>query len=665
MRAPLSPKKIFESAQNVVKSIAAKLSPQKSPHKSPDFKRQALGTANDANTKISTAMRKLDLDARPKPVQKLPNHIPTTPPKRKTPKKPESPESPSPEQDTPPISSLETTFTVTKMENSLPEQVINNYRIVKRCLTTQRTGEIIGREEEYEKITGMIISKQKTKKGGSLYISGNPGTGKTACIYKVQKNYPVKIVNCMEACGSGKINNFYINIAKIVLSEAAFNKFNTKLPKTVRGIQKRLETEFAKTCYIMVLDEIDRLADTSTTVGNLSSASSTSISSISSAKSNRSKAGAHSAEKDALLWLYGIAARTRLILISIANTLDFTDRSMPELYLDLPKSSRPELINFQPYTPKELTNIIVTRLKECNGAEKSVLSLPVISYTSIKISKSFGDVRRVFDVLKRAVAYIELEARKAEKALPVTIPIINKVHDGNINDFQSIASPARLTKNASRNLLKTAVFKKPMGSPGAYGLQKSQSLRDSINTQKEKFRNQKNSENQENNLAKPNSQNLKNLVSNNLPQNARIPTIQSKSQFNSSTSLNISSHIVQNSQPSSSSSEDEDENILPTHQAILLLSIQKGIANMQKSHITFQMVKDCYLKNCKYCEMSAQPDSELLSMLTCLQDRAYIDVGGSNLMNSASLKKCKIGLSVEAADIKRAFQDKTLLSKLL
>ena len=350
MRAPLSPKKIFESAQNVVKSIAAKLSPQKSPHKSPDFKRQALGTENDQNSKISTAMRKLDLDSRPKPVQKLPNHIPTTPPKRKTPRKsPESPESPSPENETPPISSLETTFTVSKMENSLPEQVINNYRIVKRCLTTQRTGEIIGREEEYEKITGMIISKQKCKKGGSLYISGNPGTGKTACIYKVQKNYPVKIVNCMEACGSGKINNFYMNIAKIVFPEAIFKKFNTKLPKTVRGIQKRLETEFAKTSYIMVLDEIDRLADTSTTVGNLSSASSTSISSISSAKSNRSKTGAHSAEKDALLWLYGVAARTRLILISIANTLDFTDRSMPELYLDLPKSSRPELINFQPY----------------------------------------------------------------------------------------------------------------------------------------------------------------------------------------------------------------------------------------------------------------------------------------------------------------------------
>ena len=78
-----------------------------------------------------------------------------------------------------------------------------------------------------------------------------------------------------------------------------------------------------------------------------------------------------------------------------------------------------------------------------------------------------------------------------------------------------------------------------------------------------------------------------------------------------------------------------------------------------------KIVKKCYVDCCGMTMLKAQGDSDLMSMLNCLVDRAYVRIEGKVPYNTASLNKCKVGLCVEEQDIKRAFQDKTLLSKLI
>lgn len=48
---------------------------------------------------------------------------------------------------------------------------------------------IVGRTEELEKLTNFLKTHLKNQNSGSLYISGLPGTGKTASInYIIEKN---------------------------------------------------------------------------------------------------------------------------------------------------------------------------------------------------------------------------------------------------------------------------------------------------------------------------------------------------------------------------------------------------------------------------------------------------------------------------------------------
>jgi Cdc6-like AAA superfamily ATPase len=74
---------------------------------------------------------------------------------------------------------------------------------------------LVCREKEKEKVTKFLVQCLKNKNGGSLYISGSPGTGKTALIEEVMKLEKEKIpmgtkmesisFNCMDIPDLNKI----------------------------------------------------------------------------------------------------------------------------------------------------------------------------------------------------------------------------------------------------------------------------------------------------------------------------------------------------------------------------------------------------------------------------------------------------------------------------
>lgn len=65
------------------------------------------------------------------------------------------------------------------------------YSAVKKALHTGAPKSLLCREKELETIQTFLHSHLSKQKPGSLYISGAPGTGKTACLTKVMKQLEV------------------------------------------------------------------------------------------------------------------------------------------------------------------------------------------------------------------------------------------------------------------------------------------------------------------------------------------------------------------------------------------------------------------------------------------------------------------------------------------
>lgn len=79
---------------------------------------------------------------------------------------------------------------------SKPDDLLSKAR---NALHTHFNSNLPGREKELEFLNDYVQDHLKNKKSGSLYISGPPGTGKTACLNKVLEHpdfrQELKIVN--------------------------------------------------------------------------------------------------------------------------------------------------------------------------------------------------------------------------------------------------------------------------------------------------------------------------------------------------------------------------------------------------------------------------------------------------------------------------------------
>lgn len=293
------------------------------------------------------------------------------------------------------------------------------YREVKSVLSTQRSDEIVGRDDEIDKLLTIINHAKNNNTGRAVYISGAPGTGKTASVLSLQLPN-LHHVNCMESASTPL--TLYLTIAKLLQPTAK------TYPKTIRGLQAKITKILTTDQYILLLDEIDRLASTTDSVGNLDTTST---------KKTTSKSTTTTPEQAALCWLFSLASKTKLVLLAIANTLDFTERAIPELYYLLPPENRPVLINYQPYTKDQLIDIVKFRLssKTISKVAQGIIPQSVLMFTCMKISNQYGDVRRVLDVLKRAVENVEFQALKTQKVEGVSMQNVTQMLNSAQNDI--------------------------------------------------------------------------------------------------------------------------------------------------------------------------------------------------------------------------------------
>ncbi|KFB44351.1 AGAP005176-PA-like protein [Anopheles sinensis] len=252
---------------------------------------------------------------------------------------------------------------------------------------SELVGKLPEREKEYDQLVTFVENVLDKGGSGSLYISGPPGTGKTATLQRILNHGPFV----------GKLRPVYINCTSIKSVGSIYKKISEALGLKVTGgtekvYQGAIEAYLQRKhkTVMLVLDEVDQLSSSKQTI------------------------------------LYSIfewpsRATARLILIGIANALDLTDRLLTRLKArcDL----KPHVIQFLPYTKQQ----IVTILKSCLEATDSLARFPepALALLAAKVASTSGDIRRALFIARRLTEGVKKEDRKNGTTTPTAVTTVS------------------------------------------------------------------------------------------------------------------------------------------------------------------------------------------------------------------------------------------------
>ncbi|KAL4908128.1 hypothetical protein BDW74DRAFT_174824 [Aspergillus multicolor] len=245
------------------------------------------------------------------------------------------------------------------------------------------SGRIVGRETEREKLTTFITDGMQYRKGGCMYVSGPPGTGKSALVKEVLDELNLELVRVAQ-----------LNCASMRTAKDVYSKLTEDLCDDDDVFRKseadRLKSMFLpdkkqagnEDMFLVMLDEIDHLLTSD--AGILQS-----------------------------LFEWSLQKESKLILIGIANALDLTDRSLPQLKA---KNLKPFLLPFLPYNAGQIAGVVINRLRSLlpEGQAEDPNFIPFVQPAAIqlcakKVASQTGDLRKAFELIKRAIDVIEHE----------------------------------------------------------------------------------------------------------------------------------------------------------------------------------------------------------------------------------------------------------------
>lgn len=286
-------------------------------------------------------------------------------------------------------------------------------------LFTSETGCLPTRGEQYEAIIDFLDENMLQEKSCSLYITGPPGTGKTAQLNAIIRNKFLPLVPCENKKISSKLqvipnlkNQSYYqlksgeiksvvatNINCIALTDPSyvFNQIHESFSSTldtakqVRNMDQLktyMESFDKKITFVVVLDEMDKLLYTS---------------------QNDTIATKILFE----LFLLARLPNINFLLIGIANSLDLKDRFLSRL--NLRQELLPRTVVFHPYSAEEMYDIVMNRIKTVNDVDGCIFNPIAIKFATKKCSGSTGDLRKLFDVLRNSIEVVELDVVKQVK----------------------------------------------------------------------------------------------------------------------------------------------------------------------------------------------------------------------------------------------------------
>ncbi|KAF0041620.1 hypothetical protein F2P81_005152 [Scophthalmus maximus] len=220
------------------------------------------------------------------------------------------------------------------------------------------------REQEFQDVYSFVESKIVDGTGGCMYISGVPGTGKTATVHEVMR--------CLQhAADVDEIPPFHfieINGMKMTDPHQAYVQILQNLTgqkATADHAAALLEKRFSsaaprKETTVLLVDELDLL---------------------------------WTRKQNVMYNLFDWPTRrhARLVVLTIANTMDLPERIMIN-----------RVASRLPYSFKQLQQIIMSRLNKVKAFEEDALQL-----VSRKVAALSGDARRCLDICRRATEICE------------------------------------------------------------------------------------------------------------------------------------------------------------------------------------------------------------------------------------------------------------------
>ncbi|CAJ2513369.1 Uu.00g014880.m01.CDS01 [Anthostomella pinea] len=234
------------------------------------------------------------------------------------------------------------------------------------------------RESEFSMVYSHLEAAITDGSGACIYISGTPGTGKTATVREV-------VSRLDEAVRSDELDDFIfveINGMKITDPHQSYSL----LWEALRGQRVSpsqaldlLEREFnhpspRRVPCVVLMDELDQLVTKNQSV------------------------------------MYNFfnwpgLRHSRLIVLAVANTMD-----LPERTLSNKISSRLGLtrITFPGYNHEQLMKIIQSRLE---GVPGNIVEPDAVQFASRKVAAVSGDARRALDICRRAVELAESDMK--------------------------------------------------------------------------------------------------------------------------------------------------------------------------------------------------------------------------------------------------------------
>ncbi|VDK43294.1 unnamed protein product [Anisakis simplex] len=227
-----------------------------------------------------------------------------------------------------------------------------------------------GRESEMATIESHLQKCISSSYSMSVYISGPPGTGKTASVNAVLHALSVKHrlivinVNCVSTNTEAALLRLMSDKLPNLRSSRR-NIVSSKLLDTVESCLQRADCP-----VVLVLDEIDYIQPKNRNI-----------------------------LYTAFQWPSKFSS---MALIAISNSLDLTERELPKLKLAIP----PIVLPFSPYSKEDLLRILKTKLSSNSDIDERAVEL-----CSRKVASMTGDVRHAMQIAQQMLPSLRCPIR--------------------------------------------------------------------------------------------------------------------------------------------------------------------------------------------------------------------------------------------------------------
>ncbi len=267
--------------------------------------------------------------------------------------------------------------------------------IFQRGFTLNQSESLPERELESRALKNFIKTHLINSQSSSLYISGPPGTGKTAQVNLTLSQFLNTNKHGVQNCcidginykiGFTSINCMIISKISHIFAEIYKNLTNGVKPNSLQSSKMELLSLLSNTATadmnIVVLDELDKLVTN---------------------------------DQQILFELFSwtIFKESKFLLIGISNSLDMIDRLLPRLKIN---GLNPNTLSFMPYTADQIKSIIITKLKLLNVKDPNSTNIPIMHPAAIQLcakksSNNTGDLRKAFDICRNSIEMVEREIR--------------------------------------------------------------------------------------------------------------------------------------------------------------------------------------------------------------------------------------------------------------